>query len=181
MTRFIYSFFFKLFGWKIKGKIPDDLKKYVMIVAPHTRNIDFFVGLATRSILRLDTKYLAKKELFRPPLGWIFYALGGYPVDRSKPGKLVEKVAEIYNRHEQFSICITPEGTRKYAEEWKTGFHKIAIAVKTPVVMVAFDYRTKTVVIAPPFAPTDDTQGDIAKIKDWYRQFEGKIAEYGVK
>jgi len=74
MSRFIYSFFFKLFGWKIKGNIPNELKKYVMIVAPHTSNIDFFVGLATRSILRLDTKYLAKKELFRPPLGWIFYA-----------------------------------------------------------------------------------------------------------
>ncbi|HQO88225.1 MAG TPA: acyltransferase, partial [Bacteroidia bacterium] len=46
MSRFIYSFFFKLFGWKIKGNIPNELKKYVMIVAPHTSNIDFFVGLA---------------------------------------------------------------------------------------------------------------------------------------
>ena len=107
--------------------------------------------------------------------------MGGYPVDRSKPGKLVEKVAEIYNSHDQFSICITPEGTRKYAAEWKTGFHKIAMAVKAPVVMVAFDYRTKTVVIAPPFTPSEDTQGDIEKIKAWYRQFEGKIPEFGVK
>jgi len=138
MSRFIYSFFFKLFGWKIKGNIPNELKKYVMIVAPHTSNIDFFVGLATRSILRLDTKYLAKKELFRPPLGWIFYALGGYPVDRSKPGKLVEKVAEIYNNHDKFSICITPEGTRKYAAEWKTGFHKIAMAVKATITTGVF-------------------------------------------
>ena len=55
------------------------------------------------------------------------------------------------------------------------------MAVKTPVVMVAFDYRSKSVVIAPPFTPSDDTQGDIEKIKVWYRQFEGKVPEYGVK
>ena len=83
-------------------------------------------------------------------------------LDRSKPGKLVEKVAEIYNNHDKFSICITPEG-KKYAAEWKTRFHKIAMAVKLTCSDGSFYYRTKSVVIAPPFTPSDDTQGDIEK------------------
>lgn len=180
MMRFINNLLFKLFGWKIKGAIPPDLKKYVMIVAPHTSNMDFLVGLAVRSILRLDTKYLAKRELFKPPFGWLFYALGGYPVDRSKHTRLVYKVAEIYDSHERFSICITPEGTRKYSPVWKTGFHKIALKTQTPIVMVAFDYPTKSVVIAPPFNPTENTDADIEYIKNYYRQFKGKNPDQGV-
>lgn len=151
-----------------------------MIVAPHTSNVDFFVGLATRSILRIDTKYLAKKELFKPPFGWLFYALGGYPVDRSRHTNMVDKVAEIYSQHERFSICITPEGTRKYSPEWKTGFHKIALKTGVPILMVAFDYPSKTVVVAPPFMPTENTKADIEHIKSYFRQFKGKNPELGV-
>lgn len=151
-----------------------------MIVAPHTSNIDFLVGLAARSILRLQTKYLAKKELFKPPFGWLFYALGGYPVDRSKNTNTVDKVVDIFNHHDRFSICITPEGTRKYAESWKTGFHKIARQAGIPIIMVAFDYRTKTVYAQPPFYPTENLEADLEKIKAYYRQFKGKIPQNGV-
>ena len=180
MARFFYQLFFKIFGWKIQGTIPDNVKKYVMIVAPHTSNVDFMVGLAARSIMRLETKYLAKKELFKPPFGWLFYALGGYPVDRSKNTNIVDKVVEIFNNHDRFSICITPEGTRKYAETWKTGFHKIARQAGIPIIMVAFDYRTKTVYAEPPFYPTENLGADLEKIKAYYRQFKGKIPENGV-
>ncbi len=180
MARFFYQLFFKIFGWKIKGTIPPEVKKYVMIVAPHTSNIDFLVGLAARSILRLQTKYLAKKELFKPPFGWLFYALGGYPVDRSKNTNTVDKVVDIFNHHDRFSICITPEGTRKYAESWKTGFHKIARQAGIPIIMVAFDYRTKTVYAQPPFYPTENLEADLEKIKAYYRQFKGKIPQNGV-
>jgi 1-acyl-sn-glycerol-3-phosphate acyltransferase len=180
MARFFYQLFFKIFGWQIKGTIPSEVKKYVMIVAPHTSNIDFMVGLAARSIMRLETKYLAKKELFKPPFGWLFYALGGYPVDRSINTNIVDKVVEIFNSHDRFSICITPEGTRKHAETWKTGFHKIARHAGIPIIMVAFDYRTKTVFAEPPFYPSEDLMADLEKIKEYYRQFKGKYPENGV-
>ncbi len=178
--RMFYTIIYKILGWKIKGSIAPEIKKYVMIVAPHTSNLDFFVGLAARSMLRLKTKYLAKKDLFKPPFGWIFYALGGFPVDRSKNTNMVDKVVEIFNQHDNFSICITPEGTRKYAAVWKTGFHKIALQAKIPIIMVAFDYATKTVYAEPPFYPSEDMQADLLKIKAYYRQFKGKNPENGV-
>lgn len=181
MIRFIYKIFFSLAGWKIKGTISPNLKKYVMTVAPHTSNWDFLVGLAARSILKLDTKYLAKKELFKPPFGWLFYALGGYPVDRAKHNNLTDAVVNIFKSKERFSICITPEGTRKYSEKWKTGFHSIAHKAGVPIVMVAFDYATKTVLAEKPFYPSDNLDADVEKIKNYYKQFTGKISEYGVK
>ncbi|MFT5595962.1 MAG: 1-acyl-sn-glycerol-3-phosphate acyltransferase, partial [Flammeovirgaceae bacterium] len=83
---------FKLSGWGFKGEIPVNRKQYVLVVAPHTSNIDFFVGVAARRLLMIDVKYLAKKELFKFPFRGLFLGLGGYPVDRSKNTSLVDQV-----------------------------------------------------------------------------------------
>ena len=152
-----------------------------MIVAPHTSNWDFFVGLAARSILKLDTKYVAKKELFRFPFGWIFRILGGYPVDRSQHNNFVDAVCDIYNKRESFSICLTPEGTRSYAPVWKTGFYYIAMQTKVPIILVGFDYKSKTVFAEPPFTPTGDIENDIEFMKNYYRKMTGKHPEQGIR
>ena len=57
--------YFKLRGWKTGANVPPELKKCVMIVAPHTSGWDFIYGAAAKSLLGFDAKYLAKKELFR--------------------------------------------------------------------------------------------------------------------
>ena len=180
MIRPLYKFFFKLSGWKIKGDVPA-VDKYVMIVAPHTSNMDFMVGLAARSILRLDTKYLGKKELFRFPFGWFFRYLGGYPVDRSRHTNMVEEVVKIFESHKKFSICIAPEGTRKYVKEWKTGFYQIALKARVPIVVVGFDYLEKEVSIAPLFFPTGNMEVDLEKIKQHYKSISGKYPERGIR
>ena len=52
---------FKALGWKIQGAFPPDIKKYIVAVGPHTSNWDFMVGLAGRSILRIQkAKFLGK-------------------------------------------------------------------------------------------------------------------------
>jgi 1-acyl-sn-glycerol-3-phosphate acyltransferase len=181
MFRHVYAFFFRLAGWKLVGGIPKDLKKYVMVVAPHTSNWDFFVGLAARSLMRIDTKYVAKKELFRFPFGWLFRALGGYPVDRSKSHNFVDAVSDLFKDKDRFSICLTPEGTRRYAPKWKTGFYYIALKAKVPVVMVGFNYKTKEVIAEPPFWPSGDEEKDIAFMKEYFRKIPGKYPEKGVR
>src|SRR4029078_2720144 len=111
MARLIYNFFFRLAGWKIDGGMPAE-KKYIIIVAPHTSNWDFMIGLCVRSILRFDAKFLGKKELFRFPFGALFRWLGGVPVDRSRHANMLDAVADLYNRNEELIIAIAPEGTR---------------------------------------------------------------------
>ena len=84
MHQILVWWFFTIKGWKVEGSFPYHLKKSVIIVAPHTHNIDFFLGLAFRKKLHLEfVRFLGKKELFIPPFSWILKSLGGSPVDRS--------------------------------------------------------------------------------------------------
>ncbi len=173
-------FIFYLTGWQVKGLVPVSLDQFIMTVAPHTSNWDFFLGLAARSILRLDTKYVAKKELFRFPFGGIFKKLGGYPVDRSKNTNFVDAVAVLFKNNKRFSIAFTPEGTRSYAPKWKTGFYYIALKAKIPIVMVSFNYATRTVSVEPPFMPTGNLETDLEFMMNYYRKTPGKFPEKGV-
>ena len=72
------------------GKLPD-LNKFIIIVAPHTSNWDFPLGVLARGVMDRKIQYLGKKELFSPPFGWIFRALGGYPVDRKQSQSMVDR------------------------------------------------------------------------------------------
>ena len=175
---------FKLAGWKVDGTKPD-LKKYVIIVAPHTSNWDFFVGWTARNLIGFRPNFLAKKELFKIPIvGWFLSSIGGVAVDRKNKRKstvLVQQVVDIYQERQEFIMTITPEGTRSYAPKWKTGFYRIAVDAGVPIVKIAFDYATKTVFIDEPFYPSGDMDKEIAAIKDYYKQFKGKNPEDGVK
>src|SRR3954466_7326290 len=111
-----YIFLFKLCGWKTNGRTPS-IKKYIIAVGPHTSNWDFLVGVGARSALRItNAQFLGKSQLFRPPFGWFFRALGGHPVDRASKQDMVDQVVNIFNRHDTFILAMAPEGTRKKVE-----------------------------------------------------------------
>ena len=178
----INAFLLKLFGWSIVGAKPAHLRQYIVVVAPHTSNLDFFVGLLVRSAARMtDVKYLAKKELFTWPIGWFFRAVGGYPVDRSKHTNMTEAVVDLFRRNPDFKIAITPEGTRKYVPEWKTGFHRIAVQAKVPIILCSFDYGTKTVTFSDAFPLSGDVVKDIEAMKTVFRKAKGRNPEQGVR
>lgn len=181
MLRPVYLFFFNLFGWNVSGNFPPELKKYIVAVAPHTSNWDFLVGLAARSILRMhNARFLGKSSLFKPPFGWFFRALGGYPVDRSKNTDKVQQVADIFAAHDQFILALAPEGTRKRVEKLRTGFYYIATLAKVPIIPVGFDYGKKEVVIGLPIHPSGNLAEDIHFLMSFYRGIQGKNPELGI-
>jgi 1-acyl-sn-glycerol-3-phosphate acyltransferase len=171
--------FLHIFGWRTDVVFPHHhIKKYIVIVAPHTSSWDFFVGLAYRSILYMThTHYLGKKELFKPPLGFIFRWLGGIPVDRTNHHNLVDEVVKIFEQHKIFSLAIAPEGTRKRVEKLKTGFYFMARKANVPIIMVGLDFKNKTVVISNALYPTNDQEHDFKLIHNFYRPIEGKNPE----
>jgi 1-acyl-sn-glycerol-3-phosphate acyltransferase len=174
--------FHTLCGWTIDDRRTAALPRYIVVVAPHTSNWDFFVGLSVRVLADMrGAKYLAKNSLFKPPLGWLFRALGGYPVDRSKHNNMVDAVVAMFDRGEITRIGITPEGTRKYQPNWKSGFHRIATGAKVPIILCAFDYAHKRAVISDVFPLTSDVEGDIERMKDWFRPFKGRNPENGIR
>ncbi len=181
--RAIYHFFFiTLAGWRIQDERPAHLPRYIVVVAPHTSNWDFLVGLCVRRLANMgDVKYLAKNSLFKPPFGWLFRALGGYPVDRSRHSNLVDAVVAMFDRGEIDKIAITPEGTRRYQPNWKTGFHHIATRSRVPLILGTFDYAQKLVILTAPFDLSDDPEADIVRMKDWFRPHKGRNPQDGVR
>ncbi|WP_307726296.1 hypothetical protein [Salinimicrobium tongyeongense] len=95
----------------------------------------------------------------------------------SRPEK-VEAIAGLFKEREEFRLAIAPEGTRKKVGEWKTGFYYIAKKAEVPIVMVAFDFGSKSVKVSEPLFPSDDKDRDFLKIKDFYKEVTGKVARY---
>jgi 1-acyl-sn-glycerol-3-phosphate acyltransferase len=165
--------------WKIVGVVPD-LKQYVIIVAPHTSNWDFVVAAAAKYYLHLDARFLGKAELFRPPFGGLFRAMGGYPVDRKKHNNVVDFVVSLFRENPVFSMGLSPEGTRKYVAEWKTGFYHIAFKAGVPIVMAGLDYPHRRLIISDPFHPTGDLAADMQVILAFFRPIKGRHPEQGM-
>ena len=181
MKRVAKWLFESVWGWRIEGPIPT-IPKYLIVVAPHTSNWDFLIGVLFRKYTDgFDPKYLAKKELFKWPLGYFFRALGGYPVERSKNTNFVDSLVEVYNREDTFVTTITPEGTRSYNKKWKTGFYYVAKNANVPIVRVAFDYGNMKVVFSEPYYVTKGVDDTVNEFKEYFSQFKGKNPEDGVR
>ena len=149
--------------------MPDGVKKAVVIVAPHTANRDFPIGLGIDYLMKPRGRFLAKKELFDGTFGFIFRMLGGVPVDRSKSNNLVDEVNRVFSEHEELFLVIAPEGTRKRTERWKTGFYHMAKGAGVPIVMAYIDYGKKEAGFGGIVYPSDDQTKDFAIIEDFYR------------
>ncbi len=176
LSRWTGRAFFTLSGWRLVGEIPD-VKRCLLIGAPHTSNWDFVLAMASILALNLKMRWLAKHTIFMPGVSWFFEWLGGIPTNRNEPNTIVDKVAGIAEREGGVVIAITPEGTRKKVVKWKTGFLRLAQTLDCPILMVGLSFSTKQVVIGELFTPTGDNDQDLVFIRRYYEQFDGKYPE----
>lgn len=158
----------RLSGWRFEGEVPD-VPKLVLIVAPHTSNWDFPVGLMAKLALRLGGTFIGKHTLFRWPLGIFMRWLGGIPVDRKAAAGFASEVARVMRDADRMTVVLAPEGTRKRTLQWKSGFYRIALEAGAPILPVGFDYSRKVVFFAPLFQPTGDYEPDLARLRSYYR------------
>ncbi|MDO5035768.1 MAG: 1-acyl-sn-glycerol-3-phosphate acyltransferase [Porphyromonas sp.] len=166
----IWTRILALFGWKTL--LPDSSvvpPKSVICVAPHTSNWDFIIGyLYYLSTRRRRPYFMMKKEWFFFPLNFLFKALGGVPVDRSKKGSSVSSMVEEIKKHSHFYIGITPEGSRRSVRRWKTGFYRIAHLAEIPIELAKIDYKRKEVGIFASLIPTGDIEKELSLIRSHY-------------
>lgn len=174
-TKFLYH---NILGWKIVGDFDRSIKKSVLICAPHTSYFDFIVSVLARRILKIEINFVAKKELFAWPIAWYFRWMGGAPLNRGKAENKVEAIANVIKAHQEFRLALAPEGTRKKVEKWKSGYYYIALAAGVPIIPIGFDYPTKTLHIGEAFYPTGDITLDEPKLKLFYKDKVGRIAEW---
>ncbi|MBP6798916.1 MAG: lysophospholipid acyltransferase family protein [Luteimonas sp.] len=172
-TRWIGRSVLRLGGWRVAGPLPD-VPKLVLIAAPHSSNWDGIWGFAAKLALGFEVKVLGKAQLFWWPLGPLLRRLGVIPIDRSSPQGTVGQAVDMIRRSERIWYALTPEGTRKRVEKWKSGFWKIAHEAQVPILPAYFHYPDRRIGIGPLFATTGDMAADIAALRAWYAPWIGK-------
>jgi len=158
----------QLAGWKFEGSPPNE-PKFVIIVAPHTSNWDFPLGIAALFALGFRVTFLGKHTIFKWPFGSVVRWLGGIPVVRTVSRDRVAEAVAAFDSSSQLILAIAPEGTRKLVPRWKTGFYHTAHGAGVPIVPIAFDFGRKVIRIGDPFHTTGDEEGDIVRIKEFFR------------
>lgn len=160
-------------GWQLEGSPPSG-GRYVLIVAPHTSNWDFPIGLLVCFAMRLEAYWMGKHTLFPPLLGGFMRWLGGIPVNRSRAGDLVATSIETFKQHERLVIAIPPEGTRAQVSRWKTGFYHIAVGAQVPIALGFIDFGRKAAGFKGQFDPTGNLETDLPAIQAVYAGIQGK-------
>jgi len=167
------SFSLFVLGWKAKGKKPD-IKKFVMIAAPHSSNWDFVFFLLIVFKFRISVHWMGKHTMFFWPFKRLLKRLGGIPINRTGKSNVVDSMCNAFKESKELIITIAPSGTREKVMTWKTGFYHIAQQAKIPIVLGYIDYQQKIIGIGPVFEPSSDMDKDMISIQSYYARFSGK-------
>jgi 1-acyl-sn-glycerol-3-phosphate acyltransferase len=171
-SRIVGRALFGALGWRIEGDFPPQ-PKMVVIVAPHTSNWDFIVGILAVFAIGIRARFIAKHTLFKPPLGWLMRWFGGIPVNREAPQGMVPQAVEAIERAQSVFLAITPAGTRSSTRPWKSGFYRIAVAARVPIMPIAFDGEHKAIRLMPAFEPSGDYETDLPKLRAFFEGVRG--------
>lgn len=167
LLKLVAKLVLKITGWKIIGQPP--AQKSIVVMAPHTSNLDFLLGWLGYTSLGIKSHFLIKKEVFKWYSAGLIKAMGGIPVDRSHSTNVVMQVTEEFSRRNKFIVTITPEGTRKLNRNWKRGFYHIAVSAGVPISLGFLDYARKEGGFGPTFIPSGDFEKDIMKLTEFYK------------
>ncbi|MFF2372735.1 1-acyl-sn-glycerol-3-phosphate acyltransferase [Agromyces sp. NPDC058110] len=163
--------------WQFTSEPAPD-RPTVLIGAPHTSNWDFVLMLGIAWRLGIDFRWLGKKSLFAGWRGPIMRGLGGIPVDRDDPSRVVGEVVDRIRDGEVFGLVVTPDGTRNNRGYWKSGFYRIAREAGMPVTLGYVDRTTMTTGLGPTMELTGDVAADMDAIRAFYADKAGLRPEF---
>jgi 1-acyl-sn-glycerol-3-phosphate acyltransferase len=173
MSRQIAGGALRAAGWRFEGD-PPNLAKAVVIIAPHTSNWDFVVGLLGMFAVGLRVSWFGKHTLFKQPFRGLLHWLGGIPVDRRSSSGQVEQILAQFHDREALLLGLSPEGTRKPVARWHTGFWHIAAGAGCPIVPIAFDWGRRAIRFGPPLQPSGDLDADLGVLRRFFSGVSGK-------
>lgn len=166
-------------GWKLDNHIDlTKVDKCVLVCAPHTSNWDFYFTIAAFWQMDIPMKMFIKDAWTKPWYGYFIKQLGGIGIDRSQKHNMVDFATKILNNADRLYLVNTPEGTRSYAEKWKTGFFHIAQSANVPIVLAYCDYQKKRAGISKIVQVENRTLDEILnEIEKFYQNVEAKHPE----
>ncbi len=175
ITPVIGACLLKTLGWRNVGEIPN-ISQAVVLALPHTSYFDGLYALPGLFALDLKVSIMGKHTLFKiPVLAQILLWLGLIPINRGHKGSVLQASIDKFKTGEPLFLGLSPEGTRDYTKEWKTGFYYLALGAGVPILPVALDYKTKEIRFLSPVYPTGDIEADLPKV---YAQYKGVMPKY---
>jgi 1-acyl-sn-glycerol-3-phosphate acyltransferase len=155
-------------GWRVNfAPLPGP--RGVVVVYPHTSNWDFIIGLLAKWAIGYRFRWLGKESLFRGVGGTLLRpfmrAWGGEPIERGASTGAIARLAQRMQDADEFWLALTPEGTRKYRDSWRSGFYHIALTAKVPLGLACFDYSNKQVRLVEYVTLTGDIEADLAQVR----------------
>lgn len=176
MLKFLSGLILRLIGWRTVYVAPPG-PKWILIAYPHTSNWDFPLGLLFSARVGVFVRWAGKDVLFRWPFGGMFRLLGGIPINRREHTGMIAQLADKFQHHERFNICIAPEGTRKKTDHWKSGFYRLAMETNLPVGLGFFDYKNRVVGIERWLTMSGDEAKDFDTLRAYYADKQGCYPE----
>jgi 1-acyl-sn-glycerol-3-phosphate acyltransferase len=159
----------KLAGWEVETSIPD-VARCVVLAAPHTSNWDGVLLLSIAPLVGHPLAWMIKDDWLRGPMGVVLRRLGAVGIDRSKHTNVVQAMIDELGRRDDLWLVIPPEGTRRRAEGWKSGFYHIARGARVPVVPGYLDYQRRRAGFGAPIELTGDVRADMDRIRAFYEE-----------
>ncbi len=168
----------KLTGWKFVNNVPDSLRSFILLGAPHTSNYDFFPAMALSWLMKRNAKFVIKNDWMKFPFNLFMGPLGAHGIEREKANRVekisnTETMANFFKEFSELVLMITPEGTRKATRKWKTGFFYVAQKAQVPIVLGFADYEKKIAGLGPIIYPSN-FEKDMAAILKFYSTIKGK-------
>lgn len=163
-------------GWRVRGRLPDD-DKLIIVVAPHTSNWDFFIGVFALLAIGARIHWLGKHSIFRWPVNGLLRSLGGIPVVRHAAADVVEQVADRFSDRPPLLLAMSPEGTRRHLGRLKTGFLRIAKRARVPVLPVGLDYPSRTIEVGETWWPDGTLEEDERAFYHYFEAYRGRHPE----
>ena len=181
IKKWIGAFLLWIMGWKVVLEGEDKvLNRCVLVVAPHTSNWEFVLGILAYWKLDKPIKVIIKDTHTKAWYGWLVRKLGGIGINRSQRNHLVEFVTEQFKK-EDFSLVVTPEGTRSRVDKWRMGFYHMALTAQVPIVLGAGDFKKKSIFIGKTISFTDlqtrSKDSIMDEIREYYRDKNPKYPQ----
>ena len=181
MKKLFGKLMLKLVGWKVvlEGDV-NNLDRCILVVAPHTANDEYMLGNFAYWSLGKPLKVIIKDQHTKAWYGFLIKAMGGIGIDRSQKNDLVNFVVNEFKK-DDFSLVITPEGTRSWVPKWRKGFYHMALAAKVPIVIAAGDFKDRIIYLGKKISveelETRSYEDIMAEMEEYYKKITPKFPE----
>jgi 1-acyl-sn-glycerol-3-phosphate acyltransferase len=98
-------------------------------------------------------------------------------VARAMVGEMVEALKQHKQNDTLLWIGLSPEGTRKLTEGWRSGFYQLALGADVPLCMLRIDYGNKVAKINDFMRLSGDVSADYAHLAQVYEGVVGFHAQ----